>query len=120
MLRKPQKPVLADAMWSMLSEASKIEPSGVTKYVLDGGALLHRLSWPHGTTFKEVYEIYSGYVLQKYGRATTIVFDGYDVVSTKSMTQERRTAGKVDATVSFTDDMKIPMKKRHFSCKEEK
>ena len=114
MLRKPQKPVLADAMWSMLSEASKIEPSGVTKYVLDGAALLHRLSWPHGTMFKEVYEIYSGYVLQKYGRATTIVFDGYDVVSTKSMMQERRTAGKVGATVSFTDDMKIPMKKDIF------
>ena len=42
------------------------------------------------------------------------MFDRCDVVSTKSMTQERRTAGKVGATVSFTDDIKIPMKKDIF------
>jgi len=86
-LRKPQKTVLAEAIWSRLSEAARAEPSGAVKYVLDGGALVHRVVWPQETTFKEVCEMYSSYVLRKYGRAT-IVFDGYDVVSTKSMTQE--------------------------------
>ena len=55
----------------------------------------------------------SYYVLQKYGKAT-IVFDGYDVVSTKSMTQEKCNAGKVSATVTLTAALRIPMKKDIF------
>ena len=43
-----------------------------------------------------------------------VVFDGYEKLSTKSMTQRRRTAGKVGATVTFSEDMRITMKKDHF------
>ena len=50
---------------------------------------------------------------QKYRKAI-IVFNGYPSTSTKSMTQERRTGGKVGATITFTDDIKLTMKKDHF------
>jgi hypothetical protein len=42
------------------------------------------------------------------------VFDGYEGLSTKNLTQKRRTAGKVGATVTFTEDMKATMKKDQF------
>ena len=32
------------------------------------------------------------------------------------MTQERRTGGKLGATVKFTDDMKLTVKKNHFQA----
>ena len=42
---KPQKPALADAIWAKLpSDATG--PKGEVQYVLDGGALLHRIPWP--------------------------------------------------------------------------
>ena len=45
MLLKPQKPALADAIWAKLpSDATG--PKGEVQYVLDGGALLHRVPWP--------------------------------------------------------------------------
>ena len=51
---------------------------------------------------------------RKYGRVI-IVFDGYnDKMSTKQMTHQRRSSGKVGATVMFDQDMKITMKKDVF------
>ena len=44
MLLKPQKPALADAIWAKLpSDATG--PKSEVQYVLDGGALLHRIPW---------------------------------------------------------------------------
>ena len=42
------------------------------------------------------------------------MFDGYDEMSTKAMTQQRRASGKVAATVTFTESMSITMKKDNF------
>ena len=53
------------------------EPCAHFQYVLDGGALLHRMSCPRGSTFDSVCEIYVAYVTQKYG-AAIVVFDGYN------------------------------------------
>ncbi|KAG1672652.1 hypothetical protein GQR58_015915 [Nymphon striatum] len=89
MLRQPQKAVLADAMWKMLSSSSN-KPTGPVQYVLDGGALLHH-----------------------YGEAI-IVFDGYGENSTKDMTQQRRSGGKTAPAVTFTKEMKLTMKKDIF------
>ena len=36
---------------------------------------------------------------------------GYDEMSTKAMTQQRRTSAKVAASVTFTESMSIQMKK---------
>jgi len=43
-----------------------------------------------------------------------VVFDGYDEMSTKAMTQQRCASGKVTATVTFTESMSITLKKDNF------
>jgi len=119
MLLQPNKPALADALWSKLSPQTQAEMAPNKKgiqYVLDGGALLHRIVWPSpGTaTYKEVCELYCSYVTKKYGRAI-IVFDGYkDSTSTKQMTQQRRASGKTAPTVSVSGEIKTTVKKDLF------
>ena len=49
-LRQPQKPVLADALWAKLSSNATSGPEGDAQHALDGGALLHRIPWPRGST----------------------------------------------------------------------
>ena len=59
MLRQPQKPALADALWAKLTPEAKTQPKGNVQYVLDGGALLHRVSWPRGSpNYKVVRDLY--------------------------------------------------------------
>ncbi|KAK3754659.1 hypothetical protein QZH41_003875 [Actinostola sp. cb2023] len=114
MMRQPQKPVLADAIWAKLTPDAKTEPPSGAQYVLDGGALLHRVIWPQGSvTYKEICLLYCRYVSRKYG-TPIIVFDGYEEESTKSMTLQGRANGKVGATVNFTAEMKVAMKKYVF------
>ena len=96
MMNAAPKPALAEAIWSMLSPTEKGGPSSADRihYVLDGGALLHRVQWPKGTpTYRDVFSVYCSYVKRKYD-AATIVFDGYDEVSSKYTTQKRRVGGK--------------------------
>ena len=114
MLRQPQKPALADALWTKLTPEAKTQPKGNVQYVLDGGALLHRVPWPRGSpTYKVVCELYCTYVKRKYGKAI-VVFDGYNEMSAKAMTQQRRASGKAASTVTFTENMSVTLKKDNF------
>ena len=89
-------------------------PSGDVQYVLDGGALLHRVPWPRGSTYESVSHLYVRYVTQKYG-AAAIVFDGYnDEPTTKDATHLRRTGDCVGVTVHFASGMMIKSKKDEF------
>ena len=45
-----------------------------------------------------------------------VAFDGHTRHIHKDTTQERRTGGKGGATVTFTDDMKLTVKKNHFQA----
>ena len=47
----------------------------------------------------DICGLYCSYVTKKYGKAI-VVFDGYDDMSTKNMTHQRRAAEKAGATVS--------------------
>ena len=49
-LRQPQKPVLADAVWAKLSSNATSGPEGDVQHALVGGALLHRIPRPRGST----------------------------------------------------------------------
>ncbi|XP_073240418.1 uncharacterized protein [Porites lutea] len=112
--RLKQKPVLADAIWAKLSSNATSGPEGDVQHVLDGGALLHRFPWPRGSvTYQDICGLYCSYVTKKYGNAI-VVFDGYDDMSTKNMTPQRRAAGKAGATVTFTENMKVTPKKDNF------
>ena len=82
-----------------------------------GGALNYRdrCPWPTtGTaTYGEICNLYCRYVKRKY-QQPVIVFDGYSTVTTKSMTQKRRSGNKIASTVTFTEDMKATIKKEQF------
>ncbi len=83
------KSVLADALWKMTSNQFT-EPTGTMQFVLDGGALLHRILWPRGVTYGRICQLYTDYVAKKYGKPS-VVFDGYqDGLSTKDATHLRR------------------------------
>ncbi|CAH3108670.1 unnamed protein product, partial [Porites lobata] len=101
-LRQPQKPVLADAIWAKLSSNATSGPEGDVQHVLDGGALLHRIPWPRGSaTYQDIRGLYCSHVTKKYGNAI-------------NMTHQRRAAGKAGATVTFTENMKVTLKKDNF------
>ncbi len=61
-----KKPVLADVIWKGITEEHN-QPTDPVRYVLDGGALLHRLPWQRGSTYSSVIQMYVTYVTQKYG-----------------------------------------------------
>ena len=45
--------------------------------------------------------------------AAVVIFDGYTQSSTKDMTHQRRTGRTTATSVTFSDDMKLTMKKDH-------
>uniref|UniRef100_UPI00358ECD2A uncharacterized protein n=1 Tax=Myxine glutinosa TaxID=7769 RepID=UPI00358ECD2A len=114
LLREAKKPALADAIWGLIGP--HVPADNVVdgcQYVLDGGALLQRIPWSHGSTYKDICHQYTEYVTKKYGKAV-VVFDGYESNNTKDMTHHRRSKGKIGATVTFTADMIVTMQKEQF------
>ena len=67
------KAILTDVLWKSIEQQQR-QPSSDVQHVLDGGALLHSLPWPRGSTYDSMCV---RYVPQKYGTATVKVFDGY-------------------------------------------
>ena len=67
------------------------QPINQNKHVIDGGALLHHVSWKSNTSYRAVISQYQSYLLTKYGRCT-VIFDGYNS-STKDHEHDRRTKG---------------------------
>ncbi len=66
LLRQPQKPVLADAIWALTADLPGI--TGQVQYVLDGGALVHRIPWTCGSTYNDIGRLYTEYVTRSMGR----------------------------------------------------
>ena len=62
---------------------------------------------------KVVCDLYCTFVQRKYGR-TIVVFDGYNEMSAKAMTQQRRASGKAASTVTFTESMSVTLQKDNF------
>ena len=67
-------------------------PDGEAVYILDGGALLHRLPWKQGCTYDEICKQYWRSVNSHYG-SPTAVFDGYQDDPTTKDAAHRRRAG---------------------------
>ena len=110
---QPNKVVLADYLCKSMKEEQR-NPSGDVQYVLDGGALLHLVPWPRGSTYESVSHLYVMYVTQKYGGAA-IVFDGYnDDPTTKDATHLRRTGDCVGVTAHSASGVMIKSKKDEF------
>ncbi|KAJ8038016.1 hypothetical protein HOLleu_18979 [Holothuria leucospilota] len=112
-LRPANKPALADAIWSLMQD-DMTEPVGQSQYVLDGGSLLHRIPWQHGSTYDGICERYTNYVTRKYGKAV-IVSDGYENdMSTKDGAHQRRTGRREGPKVDFSGEMPMKSKKEEF------
>ena len=115
--RQANKSVLADAIWAQTESKQTARPVGDLHYVVDGGALIHRVIWPHGVTYDAVCAMYVQYVQGRYGNAT-IVFDGYQGPSTKGCTHQRR-APTSAPPVAFDSGMLISLKKKDFLSNQE-
>ena len=113
-MRKPDKPSLRKALVTD-EESNKFDLTSDQNnysYVMDGGALLHRVCWVKGSNFKKIAKSYVQYVRKHYGKCY-IVFDGYESASTKSVEQKRRDKSfqkcpdvdvKEDIIVPFTQE----------------
>lgn len=115
LMREPQKPQLADAIWN-LGECSGdlLEDKDSVHYVVDGGWLLHRIVWPRAVTFGAICQLYVTYVVKRYPNVT-VVFDGYsDKPSTKDPAHQRRNKGVTGTKVFFGDETPFRTKKGHF------
>ena len=64
---------LADAIWSEVPHNPA--PCENITYILDGGALLHRIPWQLGETYEKILQDYTRYVTKCYDQAV-VVFDG--------------------------------------------
>ena len=66
LLHEPQKAKFADAkfadaIWANIPNKD-VEIPKPAQYVIDGGALLHRIPWTRGETFDHILKSYTGYV----------------------------------------------------------
>ena len=90
------------------------------QYVFDGVDFLHKIPWVKGSTYLEISKSYRNYVLSKYGEAI-VVFDGYDLASTKDLTHNRCSKDKRGPLVTFTPKMCLTSTKELFlSIKQNK
>jgi hypothetical protein len=84
------------------------------QYVIDGGALLHRVPWNSGETYDAICSRYIRYVGDRYVPAS-IVFDGYESgPTTKDGAHGKRAKSSVSVPVHFTRDMVCSIKKDEF------
>ena len=89
LMRKPNKSALRQKLVKDSLNCSN--PSQIT--VVDGGALLYHVSWLPDSTYSDIANQYSDYVMKKYGDSekVLVIFDGYDdPLSTKSNEHTRR------------------------------
>ena len=90
------------------------KPSGDVKYIINGGALIHRIGWKSGKSYEAICQQYCRYVGNLYG-TPVIVFDGYqDGPSTKDAAQRRRASVNVGATVELSGTIIFRRKKDSF------
>ena len=91
-----------------------ISTKSTHRFVVDGGSLLHHLTWKKDSSYSNIIQCYKRFVTNTYGKCL-VVFDGYTSgPSTKYMTHRRRDNKKHSLTVNFTEDMKFNGKKEIF------
>ena len=119
-MRKTQKSAL---MKTLLPRHSILLNGNIHTYettVVDGGALLHRVRWMKDTMFLNVVSAYYQYICKNY-RNPTIVFDGYELATTKGQEHLRRVAIPQSSFVTIVPDNLIPYsQERYFSLEKNK
>ena len=122
---KTQHPTFSTSLLHPKHLCSKTLTSGLTRVesventtnVLDGGALLHRVRWMAGKTYKEVIMQYLSYVRSKYG-LSSIIFDGYASGPSVKDHEHQRRASKASADVKISEDMQTHRNQQRFLANE--
>ena len=65
------KSVLEDGLWKVTSNVFP-ELTDIVHYILDGGALLHHIPWPHSAMYGGICQLHIDYLTKKYGQLTVI------------------------------------------------
>ncbi len=65
-MKTANKPVLADAMWELVSPNAPGPSEDDCVYVIDGGSLIHRIPWQKKSTYDTIYQNYMNYVKRRY------------------------------------------------------
>ena len=95
-MRKANKAMLKKAITQNFEPS---EENPYTMYVIDGGALLHKVKWIPNSTYLQVADQYLTYVRTKYGRAC-VVFDGYEAGPSTKDHEHIRRSGNVAPNIS--------------------
>lgn len=83
--------------------------------VMDGGFLLDSVPWPRKGTYGDIIQNYCTYVINKYGRNSTVVFDGYlSEATTKGEEQARRSGKNSSCNIEFDKTQYVSPKKSLF------
>lgn len=116
--RKADKPQLAHALSEHTGDAIMDSVPTTESYVLDGGSLIHRLTWRNGDTYGAIAQLYADFTVRHYGSTATIVFDGYEEgPSIKDNTHLRRGHG-IQPVVNFITDTQFSGKKENFLSRD--
>ena len=123
----PEPPSLfKDSMTSKPTKSTlrkQIEPSvpvTAKACVIDGGALLHKVTWQQKGKYKEVIDQYVRFVRSHYSQygAVCVVFDGYsDKGSLKSPEHQRRMK-TTSANINISEGMKVSCGSNVFLCNQ--
>ena len=114
LMNEADKPKLKHALSKLLPETVHvIRPN--SKYVLDGGSLMHKLQWTVGDTFAQICQAYVTYIKKRYGHCPTTVFDGgYDATSKKDAAHVRQAKGRIGKTLRLHLNNQLSMSKSNF------
>ena len=116
-----KKTDLANFIWKHFATDvdRHLAPNCGCMYVVDGGALLYRVTWPRPADYAKILESYVKYVRANYNEAI-IVFDGYEnEPSTKGMTQMRRSGLATVPKVVFEEKNAVSLKRDVFLTNKE-
>ena len=114
MMRKPDKPSLRKAIILEEDAMSKKDIEANCHFVIDGGALLHRVRWKKGDRFIEIADAYIKYVNKHYGNQVEVIFDGYNDESIKSQEHKRRNTISQSCDVNIKEDNSVPFTQQRF------
>ena len=113
-MRLANKASLADLLWCASIQPASQPPKVSVQYVLDGGALLHKLPWSKEAAWGKILQMYFSYVTSNYGTCI-VVFDGYaNSPSTKDCAHFRRCGGRMGDEVYSDFKIKLHKKKENF------
>ena len=99
--------MFAKCIWALMNTSSLPEIQGRMHYVLNGGAHIHHIPWIRGSTSR--MSVHSTLIMSEENMEMhlSLLFDGYEGISTKDMTHQRRAKGRIGPTLTFTEDMAV-------------